>query len=123
MIEYNTHLTVIRTVYNPSPTHIMTSTPALPLPSPLLQMRNDLKLPDHITTPSLHPGRVLIISNQDTHNIHIGEYDMIIPPSSTIILLYDGERWVDIQALKVASTVRYSTLLTCSEHISYVFHV
>ena len=75
-------------------------------------MRNDLKLPNHVTTPTLPPGRVLIISNQDTHNIHIGEYDMIIPPLSTIILLYDGERWVDIQALKVASTVRYSTLLT-----------
>ena len=38
---------------------------------------------------------------------------MIIPPSSTVILLYDGERWVDIQALKVASTVRPSTLLRC----------
>ena len=106
----------------------------LPYSYPSIQMRNDLKLPNHVSTPSLPPGRVLIISNQDAHNIHIhSEYDMIIPPLSTIILLYDGERWVDIQALKVASTVRHSTLLTCvftymytmyfCVHYIYVFNV
>lgn len=54
--------------------------------------KNELVFPSHS-----HEGHVLVISNMDEHQTH-GPVE--IAGKSSIMLLFDGNRWIDVQALK-----------------------
>lgn len=64
-------------------------------------------------------GRVVIITNM---NDDITTYGAVsIPPRSTVLLVFDGTHWVDIEALKAPMHVRFSVTLMSSSLMYYYF--
>jgi hypothetical protein len=70
--------------------------------------RNDLVLPTTDTGAKL--GQLLLIYNADEHQTR-GALE--IPSQSTVLLIFDGQRWNDVHALHAPVTVRTYFLFLC----------
>jgi hypothetical protein len=63
--------------------------------------RNELRLP--LKAQGAKAGQMLVISNADEHPTR-GAFE--IPSNSTVLLVFDGSQWVDVQALHAPITVK-----------------